>query len=88
MEIVYTDKSLEDLEYWKKSGNSSIRHKISNLIAAIQQDPFQGIGKPERLRHHLSGCWSRRINKEHRIIYKVNDNEIIILALRFHYDLF
>jgi toxin YoeB len=55
------------------------------LVREIQRDPFAGLGKPEPLKHELSGCWSRRINHEHRIVYQVQESKIRILACRFHY---
>ncbi len=88
MEITFTDNALKDLKFWQASGNNQIKNKISQLLLAIKQDPFKGIGKPEALKHNLLGCWSRRINKEHRLVYKVEANEIVVLALRFHYDTF
>jgi toxin YoeB len=59
--------------------------KIIKLIQEVQRDPFQGIGKPEKLKHDLSGCWSRRIDKEHRLVYEVLEDKIRILSCRFHY---
>ena len=85
MEIEYTLQAKEDLDYWKKSGNASILKKIRKLIEAIMQRPFEGIGKPEALKYNLTGCWSRRINKEHRIVYEVFDNKIIVHSLKGHY---
>lgn len=89
MEIIYAPKALKDLEFWKKSGNKAIQNKIQQIIDSIQETPFEGIGKPEALKHNLSGKWSRRITQEHRIIYSItNDNEIHILAilsLKGHY---
>lgn len=89
MEVVFSPKAIEDLNYWRKSGNKTIQNKISNLIAAIQKDPFKGIGKPEPLKYNLSGAWSRRITQEHRLVYEVTElNQIIILdilSLRGHY---
>ncbi len=70
MEVAYTDKAKEDLVFWKKSGNSTIQKKITQLLFSIEQNPFAGIGKPEQLRFELTGLWSRRINKEHRIVMK------------------
>ena len=67
MEVVYTEKAKNDLAFWKKSGNVQIQMRISLLILSIQQTPFEGIGKPEPLKHNLSGKWSGRIDKEHRI---------------------
>ena len=76
---------MEDVEYWKKSGNKQVEQKITNLIKAIVESPFTGIGNPEALKHELVGKWSRRINKEHRIVYEVQGEKIIIHQLRFHY---
>lgn len=85
MEIEYSLQAKEDLEFWIKSGNVAVLKKTRNLIESIMQNPFQGIGKPEALKHNLTGCWSRRINKEHRIIYEVYDKKIIIHSLKDHY---
>lgn len=85
MEIIYLPQAVEDLKYWKKSGNLSIQKKIRNLIEAIQIDPFNGIGKPEELKHQLSGSWSRSINQEHRIVYEVKDQIIEIQSIKGHY---
>ena len=85
MEIEYTLQAKEDIDYWKKSGNASILKKIRKLIETITQSPFEGIGKPEALKYNLTGCWSRRINKEHRIVYEVFDDKIIVHSLKGHY---
>lgn len=86
MEIVYSEESQRDIEYWKKSGNKIIQKKIQQLLQAINEDPFNGIGKPEMLKHNLTGLWSRRINQEHRIIYEVleDENRIKIHSLKGH----
>ncbi|MCM1030713.1 MAG: Txe/YoeB family addiction module toxin [Oscillibacter sp.] len=78
---------MDDLSYWKKIGNKQILTKIECLLSDIAEHPFSGIGKPEALRFELSGYWSRRINSEHRIVYRVEDNRIIvvIISMRFHY---
>ena len=68
MQIDFSSKAKEDLNFWIKSGNKSLLNKIYSLIEDIQLHPFEGIGKPEPLKHNLTGCWSRRINQEHRII--------------------
>ncbi|SEF57093.1 Txe/YoeB family addiction module toxin [Flavobacterium urumqiense] len=90
MQIVFTTKAKKDLDFWIKSGNKNILNKITDLIEDIQLHPFEGIGKPEQLKYQLSGKWSRRINEEHRIIYKVieeNTIEILdILSLKGHYE--
>ena len=62
--------ALSDLQYWKDAGNTIILKRIRQLIEAIQQSPFMGIGKPEKLKYNLAGKWSRRINSEHRLVYK------------------
>jgi toxin YoeB len=85
VEIIYKSEALEDIKYWKTSGNVQIQQKISELIHHIELHPTTGIGKPEMLKHELSGKWSRRINKEHRIIYKIHNDEVHILSLRGHY---
>ena len=78
--------ALEDLEHWKKSGNVIILKRIRQLIEAIKINPFDGIGKPERLKHNWSDWYSRRINDEHRIIYKFEQNKLTIYSLRYHYQ--
>ncbi len=86
MEIGYSDEALEHLQSWKLSGNKKVMQKITALILSIEVSPFEGIGKPEALKHQLAGLWSRRINHEHRLVYRViNDNEVEIVSLRFHY---
>jgi toxin YoeB len=76
--------AFEDLAWWiEQDRNKALR--IINLIKDVQRDPFQGIGKPEPLRHELKGSWSRRIDREHRLIYQVTEEKIRILACRYHY---
>ncbi|WCT11352.1 Txe/YoeB family addiction module toxin [Mucilaginibacter jinjuensis] len=70
MEVVFTPQAVQDLRYWKQSGNKAIQKKVQQPIIAIQENPFEGIGKPEPLKHELSGFWPRRIDREHRIVYK------------------
>ena len=85
MEIEFLDNALDDLDFWKKSGNRTIQLRIERLLKTICQTPYSGIGKPEPLKHKLSGCWSRRITNEHRLVYAVYENRLIIHSLRFHY---
>ncbi|TAE38958.1 MAG: Txe/YoeB family addiction module toxin [Sphingobacteriales bacterium] len=85
MEIDYTLQAKNDLAYWKKINNIIILKKIRNLIEVITNTPYHGIGKPEQLKHTLSGCWSRRINQEHRIVYFIRGNLITILSIKGHY---
>ena len=87
MEIRYTDEALKDLAYRKKVGNKIIQNKIQLLIEDITRTPFEGIGKPHALKHDLSNSWSRRINLEHRIVYRlINDETIDIESIRGHYN--
>lgn len=86
MEIIYLQQALEDLLYWKKSGNKLIQKKISQLITSIEHTPIEGIGKPEALKYEHSGKWSRRISKADRIIYEVDEDKIFIYSLRGHYE--
>ena len=86
MEIVFLPTALEDLEYWKKANNSSILKRIRQLLTAIQDNPFMGIGKPESLKYDFSGWWSRRIDREHRLVYSVENETIFVYSLRFHYS--
>lgn len=83
--IEYTHQAKADIIFFKKSGQSRILKKIRKLIVSIQQSPFKGTGKPEPLKHELSGCWSRRINKKHRLVYEVSNQKIFILSAKGHY---
>jgi len=85
VEVIFSPQAIEDLEFWKKSGNKIIQKKIQQLIESIQETPYEGIGKPEGLKYKFSGSWSRRINHEHRLIYKLENQTIIITALKYHY---
>lgn len=85
MRIVFTDVSWEDYMYWQKNDKQKAK-RINELIRDIARNPFDGIGKPEALRFNYTGFWSRRIDEEHRLIYRVVENEIQIVKCRFHYD--
>ncbi|MBN1927667.1 MAG: Txe/YoeB family addiction module toxin [Prolixibacteraceae bacterium] len=85
MEIIYLPRADEDLEYWIKTGNKAVLKKIAQLTEAILNNPYSGIGKPEALKHQLTGKWSRRITGEHRYIYQINDNILKVYSLRGHY---
>ena len=85
MEIIFSPESLADLQFWKQSGNVKIQKKIQKLLESIQETPYAGLGKPEALKHNWSGYWSRRINQEHRLIYKWEKESIIIAQLHNHY---
>ncbi|MGV3508941.1 MAG: Txe/YoeB family addiction module toxin [Sphingobacteriaceae bacterium] len=87
MEIIYSEEAQKDISFWIKSGNKSIQKKISQLLDAIESNPFEGVGKPEKLKHNFTGLWSRRINQEHRLIYEVLEKQGIIKihSLKGHY---
>ena len=87
MEISYKPHALDDIAFFKKSGNKPLMKKIQSLLFEMEINPYAGTGKPEALKHDLSGYWSRRINGEHRIVYKVQEdlNLIEIYSLRGHY---
>ena len=86
MEIVFLPAAKDDLDFWIKAGNRSVIKKITQLILSIEKSPFEGIGKPEPLKHNLAGVWSRRINLEHRLVYEVIENKILIHSAKGHYD--
>jgi toxin YoeB len=85
MEIIFLPDSESELQYWIKTGNKSILKKIAQLVLSIQNEPYSGLGKPEPLKHDLSGLWSRRINKEHRLVYEILDGKILIHSVKGHY---
>ena len=74
-----------DFKYWQASGNSKVLGRINKLIEACMDDPAKGIGKPEQLRFHAVQTFSRRIDRTHRLVYQVYENEIVIISARFHY---
>ena len=84
MNLNFSDHAWEDYQHWLKTDKAVLR-RINALIKEIQRTPFAGTGKPEPLRHALAGYWSRRITEEHRIVYKVTENAILIAQLRHHY---
>ena len=86
MIIQYTSNALKHLEYWKKN-NPKIYNKIKSLIKSIDNDPYSGIGKPEKLKYNLSGSYSRRITQEHRIVYRViPETNVLIISMLGHYN--
>ena len=84
MKLVFSSSAWEDYLYWQKT-DEKILKQINSLIKEIQRSPWVGIGKPERLKHGLSGYWSRRTNNEHRIVYICKDDTLMIAQLRYHY---
>lgn len=84
MRLIFSDQAWDDYLYWQKT-DKKLLQRINGLIQEITRTPFEGTGKPEPLRHALSGYGSRRINDEHRIVYKVSDGDLLIAQLRYHY---
>jgi toxin YoeB len=83
----FTDKAIEDISFFKKTGNKAILNKLHSLLRELSEHPFTGTGKPEALKHNLSGLWSRRINQEHRLVYEViGDTVVIVIAAKGHYQ--
>ncbi len=84
MRLIFSEHGWEDYLYWQQADRKMLL-RINALIKEIQRQPFQGIGKPEPLRHGLSGYWSRRLNDEHRLVYKVTEDALFIAQIRYHY---
>ncbi|MFC5571585.1 Txe/YoeB family addiction module toxin [Lysobacter yangpyeongensis] len=84
MRLIFSDQAWDDYLYWQKT-DKKLLQRINGLIKEITRDPFEGTGKPEPLKHALAGYWSRRINDEHRIVYKVANGDLLIAQLRYHY---
>jgi toxin YoeB len=84
VKLIFAEKAWEDYLYWQKT-DKKILSRINTLVKDINRSPFDGLGKPEPLKHALSGYWSRRINDEHRIVYKIHDDLILIAQLRYRY---
>ena len=82
--IGFENNALKQFLYWEKH-DKRIFDKITSLLDDARKTPFEGIGKPEPLKHNLKGFWSRRINKEHRLVYKVSEKEITVISCKFHY---
>ncbi len=85
MNLIFTENGWMDYTSWQQEDKKILR-KINELIKAIKRDPFSGIGKPEPLKFDLAGYWSRRIDREHRIVYKIEDGTLVIFTCRYHYD--
>lgn len=84
MKLIFAENAWEDYLFWQKNDKKIIQ-RINLLIKDIQRNKYDGIGKPEALKHNLSGYWSRRINSEHRIVYKIENDSIFIAQLKYHY---
>lgn len=84
MNVTFTPTALDDLSYWPKTDKRQTERVLA-LLEEIRRTPFEGAGKPEPLRFQLAGCWSRRIDREHRLVYQVEETEIVVVACRYHY---
>ena len=84
MRLVFTPNGWEDYQHWVQSDRTTLK-RLNRLIDDVLRDPYTGIGKPEQLRHVLSGAWSRRITEEHRLVYLVDGDDVVILQARYHY---
>ena len=84
MKLASSSRAWNDYLYWQKTDKKKL-NRINTLINATLREPFEGIGNPERLKHELQGFWSRRIDKEHRLVYSHTDEELLIVACRYHY---
>ena len=84
MNVTFTPTALDDLRYWLKTDKRQA-DRVLALLEEIRRTPFEGTGKPEPLRFQLAGCWSRRIDREHRLVYQVEEAEIVVIACRYHY---
>lgn len=84
MKLIFAVEAWEDYLYWQKQDKHMVE-RINKLIRETQRDPFSGVGKPEALKHALSGFWSRRITDEHRLVYRIEGDALLIAQLRFHY---
>jgi len=83
--IIFSKNAWEDYIFWQAE-DKRILKKINTLIKDIQSNPYSGTGKPEPLKYDLAGLWSRRIDHEHRLVYQINENELLIYSCRYHYD--
>jgi toxin YoeB len=85
MNILFTEESWADYLFWQDTDKRMVR-KINELIKVIKRTPFQGIGKPEALKHQLKGFWSRRIDLANRLVYEIRGKEVVIISCRYHYE--
>ena len=84
MRLIFSEHAWEDYLFWQRT-DKKILKRVNLLIQDTQRHPYEGLGKPEPLKHNLAGYWSRRITDEHRMVYKVEENDLLIAQLRYHY---
>jgi len=85
MRLCFTPHGWDDYRYWQSADKATLK-RLNRLLYAALRDPLSGIGKPEPLRHILAGCWSRRIDDEHRLVYLVEGDDVVVLQARYHYE--
>ncbi|MDA8391444.1 MAG: Txe/YoeB family addiction module toxin [Actinomycetota bacterium] len=85
MRLVFTPRGWQDYVWWQGNDRATLK-RINRLVDDALRDPTAGIGKPEPLRHVLAGCWSRRIDEEHRLVYLVDGEDLVVLQARYHYE--
>jgi toxin YoeB len=84
VKLIFSEHAWDDYQYWVETDRQVLK-RVNRLIQEIVRDPFRGSGKPEPLKHGLSGYWSRRIDDEHRIVYRMSEDAVLIAQLRYHY---
>ena len=84
MNLTFTPDGWDDYLYWEATDKAVLR-RLNRLIEDILRTPFEGLGQPEQLRHQLAGCWSRRLTEEHRLVYRVSADSVVVLMARYHY---
>lgn len=84
MKLSFLEDAWEDYLYWSQTDKATVK-KINQLIKDCMREPFSGIGKPEPLKFDMSGCWSRRITSEHRLVYRIEGDTLVIVQCRYHY---
>ena len=85
MKLFFYERAWDDYLYWQQTNRKTL-DKINQLLKQVTRTPFDGEGKPEPMKHNLVNCWSRRINHEHRLVYRVEDGVVYVMQCRFHYD--
>ena len=84
MKLIFGEQSWSDYVYWQSTDKRTLK-KVNALLQDIKRNPFDGLGKPEPLKHEMAGTWSRRINQEHRLVYEILEESILVVSCRYHY---
>jgi toxin YoeB len=84
LKLTFTPDGWDDYLYWETTDKAVLR-RLNRLLEETLRTPFEGLGKPEQLRHQLAGCWSRRLTEEHRLVYRVTSDGVVVLMARYHY---